>query len=357
MSFSTGLRLTPIPSSAWSAHLRDWLHDSGITRVVAFQVPLTVQFRSVTSRQGLLLEGDLGWGEFSPFLEYEPQEAAHWWRSAVAGATQPVPPAIRDRVPVNVTIPVSDPQDAAQRATNSGCATAKIKVADPRVSPREDADRVRAVAQALADRFGSEARVRVDVNGSWTPDEALKQLDVLESAAGPVGGLEYVEQPCASVQELAAVRSRTHIPVAADESIRRAEDPFKVVELEAADIAVIKVAPLGGVNAALEIAERLPLPVVVSSALDTSIGLSAGVQLAGALPLLPYACGLDTARLLAADVTRSGLVTREGSIGVSDANRVQRAALVQGGASVDADVLNRWIRRAEQVVEVVRHDS
>lgn len=171
--------------------------------------------------------------------------------------------------------------------------------------------------------------MRIDVNGKWERDDALEAIAFLNDAAAPVGGFEYVEQPCMAVEDLAWVRARTSIPIAADESIRRAEDPFRVVELEAADVAVVKVAPLGGIRRALELAEQLPIPVVVSSAIDTSIGLAAGVALAAALPELPHACGLDTQRLLVGDVA-GPLVSADGALSLADARRIAEGELLGG---------------------------
>ncbi len=157
---------------------------------------------------------------------------------------------------------------------SSGCSTAKVKVAEKGQTLADDVERVEAVRDAI----GPQGKVRVDANGGWSVDEAISAIAALNIAAH---GLEYVEQPCASVEDLAAVRRKVGVPIAADESIRRADDPFRVVELEAADIAVLKVAPLGGVHACLRIAEQIGLPVVVSSAVETSIGLAAGLALAG----------------------------------------------------------------------------
>ena len=184
-------------------------------------------------------------------------------------------------VPVNVTVPACSPEQArAIVLASSGCRTAKVKVAEPGQAPAEDEARLEAVRDAL----GPDGLVRIDANGGWSVDDAVARIAVLERAAG---GLEYVEQPCASVEELAAVRRRVQVPIAADESIRRAADPYRVRDLEAADIAVLKVQPLGGVRACLRIAEDIGLPVVVSSAVESSIGIAAGVALAAALPELP----------------------------------------------------------------------
>ncbi len=201
---------------------------------------------------------------------------------------------------MNVTVPAVGPGRAHQIVVDGGCSTAKVKVAEPGQSLSEDQARVEAVRDAL----GPSGRLRIDANGAWSVDEAVAAIDLLDKAAG---GLEYVEQPCATVEELASVRRVVDVPIAADESIRRAADPYRVRDLEAADIAVLKVQPLGGVRACLRIAEEIGMPVVVSSALETSVGIAAGLALAGALPSLPHACGLATGQLLVADVVSEPL--------------------------------------------------
>jgi O-succinylbenzoate synthase len=290
-------------------------------REAVFAIPMRTRFRGITVREGMLLRGAAGWGEFSPFLEYDATVAAPWLRAALEAADEGWPDALRDRVPVNVTVPAVDPGRAHEIARRGGCRTAKVKVAEPGQPPAEDEARLEAVRAAL----GPDGRVRVDANGAWTVDEAVAAIQRLDRAAG---GLEYVEQPCRSVEELALVRRRVDVPVAADESIRRAEDPYRVRRLEAADIAVLKVQPLGGVRACLRIAEDIGLPVVVSSALETSVGIAAGVALAAALPELPYACGLATVQLLTDDVVADPLLPADGVLPVTrpevDADRLTR---------------------------------
>ena len=266
-----------------------------------FSIPMATRFRGITVREGVLVQGDAGWGEWSPFLEYPPDVAELWLRCAEEAAAGDWPAPVRDFVPVNATVPVVSPEAAYALVRSSGCATAKVKVADPGAALADDVARVEAVRDAL----GPSGMVRVDANGAWSVDDAVAAITRLDRAAG---GLEYVEQPCATVEELAAVRRRVGVPIAADESIRRAEDPYRVRELEAADVAVLKVQPLGGVRACLRIAEDIGMPVVVSSALETSLGLAAGVALAAALPSLPHAAGLATRSLLTADVAQPELV-------------------------------------------------
>ena len=292
-------------------------------RVNVFAIPLRTRFRGITTREGVLVRGDVGWGEWSPFLEYPPEVAEPWLRCAEEAAAGDWPEPLRQWVPVNVTVPAVGPERAHGIVLAGGCSTAKVKVAEPGQTLGDDQARVEAVRDAL----GPHGRIRVDVNGGWDVDEAVAAIRVLERAAG---GLEYVEQPCADVEELAAVRRAVDVPIAADESIRRAEDPYRVRDLDAADVAVLKVQPLGGVAACLRIAEDIGLPVVVSSALETSIGIAAGVALAAALPELPYACGLATVQLLGDDLASPSLLPEDGALRVVrpevDPSAVERLA-------------------------------
>ena len=276
----------------------------------AFAIPMPTRFRGITMREGALLRGPAGWGEFSPFAEYGPRESARWLSCALEAAVHGWPAPVRDSVPVNVTVPAVGAEQAYKIVAESGCRTAKVKVAEPGQAAADDIDRVAAVRDAI----GPDGRVRVDANGGWTVEQAERQLSDLSRF-----GLEYAEQPCATLTELAELRRRIDVPLAADESIRRAEDPLKVRAAGAADIVVLKAQPLGGVRSALEIAEQCGLPVVVSSAVDTSVGLAAGVALAAALPELPYACGLATMSLLAGDVTADPLAEASGALPVRPA--------------------------------------
>jgi o-succinylbenzoate synthase len=301
------------------------LVSSSIGALRAFAIPMTTRFRGVTVREGALIQGPAGHGEFSPFAEYGPRECARWLASAVesafsdwAGPGWPAP--VRERVPVNVTVPAVGPERAREIVAASGCRTAKVKVAERGQSDADDIERVEAVRDAI----GPDGKIRVDANGGWDVAHAKRVLRQLMRF-----GLEYAEQPCATLEELAELRREVAIPLAADESIRRAEDPLRVRAAGAADIVVLKVQPLGGVRAALRIAEACGLPVVVSSAVDTSVGLAAGVALAAALPELPYACGLATMALLAGDVTADPLAETGGELPV-------RRPLVDDGA------LARW---------------
>lgn len=313
--------------------------------VVAWSTPLRTRFRGLDVRDGLLVRGAAGWAEFSPFWEYDDAESAAWLRAAREAADVGWPAPVRTSVPVNVTVPATDPQRAHRIVTSSdGCRTAKVKVAQRGVDGQvEPVDQEIARLEAVRDALGPGGRIRVDANGAWSLDEALRRLPLLDRAAG---GLEYVEQPCASVEDLAAVRRATSVLVAADESIRRAQDPFAVRRAEAADIVVLKVQPLGGVRACLELAEQVGLPVVVSSALESSVGLAAGLALAAALPELPYACGLATSQLLAHDVVDEPLLPVGGEIVV---RRPEPSTAALARASADAPTSERWARRYERV--------
>jgi o-succinylbenzoate synthase len=288
-----------------------------------FRVPLRLRFRGVTERTGVLLRGPAGWGEFSPFPEYGPRYASRWLAAAREAALEPFPTPVRDRIHVNTTVPAVEAARAHQLAADSGCRTAKVKVAEPGQDLATDVERVAAVREAL----GPEGRVRVDVNAAWDVETAVLAIGRLDRAAG---GLEYVEQPCRTLEELREVRRRVRVPLAADESVRTAADPLRIAGLDAADVVVVKVQPLGGVRRALEVVETAGLPAVVSSALETSVGLAAGIALAAALPELPFDCGLGTATLLAADVTGRPLLPRDGTLPVGrvvpDAAMLDQAA-------------------------------
>ena len=313
--------------------------------MTVFSIPMTTRFRGITVREGMLIRGEGGWGEWSPFLEYDASVAEPWLTCAEEAAAGDWPEPVRDRVPVNVTVPATDPARAHAIALAGGCTTAKIKVAEPGQTLADDQARVEAVRDAL----GPDGRIRIDVNGLWSVDQALTAIPLLDRASG---GLEYVEQPCAAVEDLAVVRRKVDVPIAADESIRRAEDPYRVRDLEAADIAVLKVQPLGGVRACLRIAEEIGLPVVVSSALETTVGIAAGVALAAALPELPYACGLATVQLLSDDVAVAPLRPVDGWLPVG-VPVVDEAALQRLSASQDRQL--HWARRLAEV-RAVRQD-
>lgn len=259
-------------------------------------LPMRTKFRGITIREVMLVRGPAGWGEFSPFTEYDDQESSAWLRSGIEAAWDGPPEPHRERVRINATVPaVPATEVPGILARYPGVDTAKVKVAEKGQTVADDVERVRAVRAVVP-------RVRVDANGGWTVDEAVDALSLLLED----GELEYAEQPCATVPELVEVRRRLPgLRVAADESIRRAEDPLRVVRAGGADVAVVKVAPLGGMRALLELAGELGeygVPVVVSSALDSAVGISAGIAAAAAIPKLEFACGLGTGSLFVDDV-------------------------------------------------------
>lgn len=275
---------------------------------LGFSVPLTTTFRGTRLREGLLLRGPAGWAEFAPFPEYDAEESARWLAAAIEAAWIGWPDAVRDVVPVNAIVPAVDATQAAQLVAASRCTTAKVKVAEPGQSLDDDVARVAAVREVL----GMDGRIRVDANGAWSTGEAAQAIATLAEF-----DLEYVEQPCATLVECAALRRMVDVRIAIDEGVRKAPDPHHVVGLgESADVLVLKVPPLGGVRPALAVAQTYGLPCVVSSALDTSVGLAAGLALAAALPELPFACGLGSGQLLAADVTADRLLPVDGQLRV-----------------------------------------
>jgi O-succinylbenzoate synthase len=307
---------------------RALVDDAGTTVVSVFDIPLRTRFRGVTARSGLLVRGAAGWGEWSPFADYGPDLAARWWRAAHEAATRPWPAPRRDAVPVNAIVPAVDPERAHSIARTSGCATAKVKVGDG-----GDIARVEAVRDAL----GPAGRLRLDVNAAWDVDTAVARLRTLARF-----DLEYVEQPVADLSDFARLRTRVDVPLAADESVRLAPDPLHIPGIDAADVVILKVQPLGGVRRCLDVAEACGRPVVVSSAVETSVGLAAGVALAAALPDLPYACGLGTLSLLAGDVVDDPLQPIDGVLRVR--RPVPSQQLIERW-SASTDLAAAWDRR------------
>ncbi|WP_239539716.1 o-succinylbenzoate synthase [Microbacterium sp. B35-04] len=323
---------------------RPTLHELLDTaRVVS--LPLATRFRGIDVREALLFEGPEGWAEFSPFPEYDDAEASTWLAAAIEDSRMPRPAARRELIAVNATVPAVAAADVpAVLARFDGCRTAKVKVAEAGQLLADDVARVRAVREAM----GPEGRVRIDANGAWNVDEAERALHALAEF-----DLEYAEQPCATVDELAELRRRVKymdIPIAADESVRKAADPLAVARAGAADLLVIKAQPLGGVRRALEIVAEAGLPAVVSSALDTSVGLSMGVALAAALPQLDYDCGLGTASLSPADVADPPLIPRHGSLTVG---RVTPDAALLDAHAASADRRQWWLDRLARCYEVL----
>lgn len=304
--------------------------------MIVYDIGMRIRFRGVTRRQGLLFEGKRRWAEWSPFLDYFGEELKPWLRAAQEAADHEYPKPVRNRVGVNAIIPAIPAPAARRRAAASGCRTVKVKIAEPGEDFAQDQARV----EAVRDGLGPKGRIRVDCNGAWDVDQAVTRLRVLSRY-----DIEYAEQPVATTEELAELRRRllrsgVPVPIAADESIRRSDDPQKVIRLAAADVAVLKVQPLGGVRACLEWAQKLAIPVVVSSALETSLGIAAGLALAAALPELPYDCGLNTVNLLESDVVKDSLLPVDGFLEVRDPQ--PEPDLIQ---IADPDTTAFWLNR------------
>lgn len=287
--------------------------DQVLADAVVVSLPLTVRFRGVTRREAVLVHGPCGWGEFAPFPEYSDSESTAWWRGCVEAAWCGFPTPLRSEIPVNATVPAIDPERVPELLDSygDGLTAIKVKVAEAGQGLEQDIARVAAVRAHCPS-----ATVRVDANQGWTVQEAVIALCALAEYT-----LEYAEQPAAGIDGLYAVKEGlaahgVDLPIAADESVRKAEDPVAVARSGAADLLVVKAAPLGGVRRALAVVRDARLPAVVSSALDTSVGLSAGVALAASLPHLPYACGLGTGALLAGDVATHPVRPRNGAVPV-----------------------------------------
>lgn len=310
------------------------------SRVVS--LPMRVKFRGITEREVLLFQGPAGWGEFGPFPEYGDAEASVWLAAAIEAAWQGFPKPLRTTIPVNATVPAIQAERVPEVLARFGRVDAvKIKVAERGQDFSEDVQRVAAVRKALP-----EAGIRVDANGGWDVPQAVEAIGTLSAF-----GLEYAEQPVAGIDGLAEVRRQlrdkgTPVLIAADESVRKEEDPLKVARAGAADLIVVKVPPLGGVRRALRIVAEAGLPAVVSSALDTSVGIRAGLALAASLPELPFACGLGTVSLLSADVAREPLIPDGGNIALREV-AAEEGLLEQYAASPDR--LSWWLARLRRV--------
>ena len=267
-------------------------------------IPVKNTFRGIKSREIALFEGPAGWSEFSPFLEYDNKQSATWMKAALEAATKPAPTPLRNEVMVNATLPNIKPGEVDKVLSNfDGCTTIKIKINDFTIDKELLIESLKHVPNA---------RFRLDINGGWTLDEAIVNLKNYE---GEFAGLiDYVEQPCIDIADLKVLKNETGIKIAVDESIRKflGSDLTKLKDV--ADIAVIKWAPSGGINAALDLIKQISLPVVVSSALDSSVGISHGLALACAIPNLYGACGLATVALLEGDVTSDSLLASKGVI-------------------------------------------
>ncbi len=305
-------------------------------RVIA--LPMKTNFRGVTLREVALFKGEYGWGEFSPFLEYGDAEASHWLASAIEAATKPRPPQLRSSIPVNGTIPATNDKKVIEEliASYPGVKTFKVKVGE---NLSEDIARLARIRS-----FGRKVNIRIDVNGAWSVDQALTNLYAFYENIGP---FEYVEQPCATIEEMRQLKEKIRIPlkIAADEVVRKAVDPFAVNLEGAADILMLKVQPLGGITRSLAIAEHHKLPVVVSSALESAVGINYGLLLAASIRDLNFACGLATGSLMAANVAE--LPINDGSIALGDLD------IKLDGLDVAPDRYEWWKNRAMRCAKVL----
>ena len=290
----------------------------------------------------LIITIPAGWGEVAPFWDYDAAACAPWLAAGIEQASVGLTslPVRREQIAVHVAVPEVDAYQAHALVSESGAATAEVRVASSPGSLNADLRRLSSVRSAL----GPFGRVRIDLGGAWDLETALRTLPLMDRAAG---GLEYAEQPCASVTDLAVLRRRIDVPIAADESVHLSADPLAVRRLEAADVVVLKAAPLGGVRRALVLAEKLDLPAVVCSALDTSVGVGAGLRLAAALPALEYACGLGTVGLLSSDVAIPSVLPVRGVLPLRPVH-VSETMLAAAGA--DDDLTARWDTRLTHIL-------
>ena len=310
--------------------------DQLLASMQVVALPLKSKFRGITVREVALFKGPAGWGEFAPFLEYDDHESSTWLLSAIDAATNPAPMAYRGLVKVNATLPALNSAKEIEELLQffAGCDTVKIKVGE---NLAEDIVRVARVRALLP-----KAKLRLDVNGGWKVDQALVSLYAIYEEVGP---LEYVEQPCASLEELRRLKEKlvVDIKIAGDEVIRKAADPFAIELQGAVDVLMLKAAPLGGITRAREIAAHHKLPLVVSSALDSAVGISYGLQLAASLPSLDYACGLATGQLLSADIAELPLLN-----GQLEVNALSPDADLLAKYAVPVERLTWWKERAKR---------
>lgn len=308
--------------------------DVGLEALELFPVsiPMRHRFRRVDSRESVLIKGPRGWGEFSPFPEYPPEVTTRWLAAGLELACAELPRPGTSRVPVNVTIPAVGPETAAALAAESGASTAKIKVGNPGDSETDDVDRVRAVRDVL----GTTGRIRIDVNASWDVDTAVARLASLQEF-----DLEYVEQPVATAAEMRELKSKVDVRLAADELVRNSPHPLDVIEEGLADILILKVQPMGGVARVLDLAARSSIPVVISSALETSVGMYGGLLAASLVSNDDLAHGLGTVALSEGDPTLHPLIPIDGYL------EVRRP-------EPDGDLLERWRPSRDMSTELLR---
>jgi o-succinylbenzoate synthase len=296
------------------------------------RIPMRQRFRRVDHREAVLVRGPRGWGEFSPFPDYPPEVTTRWLAAALELACSELPEPVREVIHVNVTVPATDPVTAVALVRESGASTAKVKIGEPGQSEGEDIARVRAVREAL----GPDGGLRVDVNASWDLDTAARRITRLAEF-----DLQYVEQPVATLDDMKALRSMVEVPLAADELVRQSPHPLRVIEEGAADVLILKVQPMGGVSRGIELANRSTIPVVISSALETSVGMYGGLLAASLIPDLPYACGLGTVALIEGDPTREPLIPSDGLLAVRR-------------PEPDPELLARWRPERDRGAEMLR---
>lgn len=274
-------------------------------RVIA--LPTRTNFRGINLREVALFQGPQGWSEFSPFLEYDDHEASRWLACAIEAATETAPKLFRDSVLVNGTIPALNDLKQIEEIADRfpGCTTFKIKVGDNHEEDLARVSHMRAIRP--------NANLRIDVNGGWTVDQAVKNIEALQNVAGR---LQYAEQPCETVEELRELKSKVDITIAGDEVLRKAADPFSVDLEGAVDILMLKVQPLGGIKKAHELAEHHKLPVVVSSALESAVGINYGLKLAASFESELLASGLGTGSLLSSNVAELPIIN--GAISIAE---------------------------------------
>ena len=300
-------------------------------RVVA--LPTTTNFRGVTVREVALIHGEYGWGEFSPFLEYDDTESAPWLACAIEAATQPKPQLFRTEVAVNGTIPALNDREELERVVNSfpGVSTFKVKVGE---NLSEDIARINTI-RSLRPR----AKIRIDANGLWSVDQAVSFLQ-------SVGDIEYIEQPCATIEELRELKKQIDVKIVGDEVLRKAKDPFAINLSGAVDYLMLKVQPLGGIKRAHKLAEHHNLPVVVSSALESAVGINYGLTLAASFEEMKFDCGLGTGSLLAKNVAELPII--DGKIHISD------VVPNLDGLEVGADRYKWWKNRIMRTAELLK---
>lgn len=305
-------------------------------RVVA--LPTKTNFRGITVREVALFKGEYGWGEFSPFLEYGYEESVPWLASAIEAATKPRPHLFHNLMKVNGTIPATNDKDVINSliASYNGVKTYKVKVGE---NLSEDIVRLARIRS-----LGRDINIRIDVNGLWSVKDALTNLYAFYEEVGP---FEYVEQPCATIEELRELKASIHIPlkIAVDEAVRKAQDPFAINLDGAADIVILKVQPLGGIERAHEIAQHHKLPVVVSSALESAVGINYGLELAASFEDMNFDCGLATGSLLNSDVAHLPIVNGEIEISEIEPNF--------DGLDVSAQRYEWWKNRIMKTAELL----